>query len=156
MTYTEVNVVIAGAEFSHNEYATEATLEAAFTSITEAAQRITEHVEVFTIVHAHEQGIECECVQYLQDHHATLEFNAPETETFRACASCCVVIVNGDTTHLENADDGGPGDDETTILASIEAVGPLTHVGIDVDGYFRCFFCGADEIGADLFEGEAR
>lgn len=76
----------------------------------------------------------------------------PETygkeDGYKACDSCAQVLVNGDTSGI---------DDETaaTIAASEEAISPVTHLGTGKDeGYFDCFFCNETSIGApEVFEG---
>ena len=34
-----------------------------------AGRKVGEDVEVYSIFHDHDEGVDCECVQYLTDHH---------------------------------------------------------------------------------------
>lgn len=75
MGYTELTTVYEGAEEYRAEYNDDIPKDQKDMQETIAAtQRFAYDnsdatVEIFTLHHPHVQGIECECVQYLTDHH---------------------------------------------------------------------------------------
>lgn len=70
MSYIEANLLLSGALSEEHEFATEEEFELWMAGVrAEAAEDDWEEAEIFRIDHPHEPGIECECVQYLTDHH---------------------------------------------------------------------------------------
>ena len=72
MSYTEVNVNVNGAAES-TQYFEENTETSKFANAILATQRFAYDnsdfdVEIYVLHHPHEQGIDCECIQYEQSH----------------------------------------------------------------------------------------
>lgn len=75
MGYTELTTVYEGAEEYRAEYNDDIPKDQSDMANTIQATKDFAHdnsdakVEIFTLHHPHVQGIECECVQYLNDHN---------------------------------------------------------------------------------------
>ena len=73
MGYAEVNVNVNGAAES-TEYFDNETETLKFRNSIAATQRFAYDnndfdVEIYVLHHPHEQGIDCECIQYVTDHN---------------------------------------------------------------------------------------
>jgi hypothetical protein len=71
-------IVVGGALDEEFEVYSFAELQTKIAEV--AAQAATDGLptQVYALFHDHEPGIECECIQYLQDHHPHCTFNISE------------------------------------------------------------------------------
>lgn len=78
MSYIEVSVIVDGAQDETAEFGFHGTLLEDF--LLRWAMRAAEYpdcrIEIFLLHHDHDVTAECECVQFLQDHHPHVTFNA--------------------------------------------------------------------------------
>jgi hypothetical protein len=77
MAYTTVNVIVAGALGSSEDYADDDAnaerFDADMWKLRHDAETEGFYAEVFTLFHDHEYG-ECECTQYVTDHHPAFTY----------------------------------------------------------------------------------
>lgn len=66
---------------------------------------------------------------------------------YLVCDSCSVVLANDDDSHISD-------EDISTVTATVEAMGWVTYGGEFDGGYFRCYVCGYDEIGGNVWHGD--
>ena len=78
MSYYDVAVVIGGAEDYSEDLDTYAEVEQVNDQEALAALEHGLHTQIYVVHHDHAvSDEECACVQYLQDHHPTWEYNVP-------------------------------------------------------------------------------
>lgn len=65
--YTEVTVLYEGTlDYEETIHPTDATCRVRY--LAAKSQHLPGEVEIYTLTHDHDEGVECECAQYVQDH----------------------------------------------------------------------------------------
>ena len=81
MTYATLSVVIDGAVDEEDDYFDQTLLDDRLWNIAEESQAHGYHTAVYVLYHDHDRSVvDCECVQYLQDHHPLAEYNVSRHE----------------------------------------------------------------------------
>lgn len=75
MAYADLDVIVDGALEESVTFHDETVMREYISEIEEEAKDHGYPTEVFVVFHEHEDNIECECVQYLTDHHPYVTFN---------------------------------------------------------------------------------
>jgi hypothetical protein len=70
MAYAEASLIVEGALDETATFHDVTLLDHWASSVLNECKADGLSAEVFVIWHEHSEGIECECVQYLTDHHA--------------------------------------------------------------------------------------
>jgi len=73
--YAEVTVIVDGALEESQTFHDEALMRDFIDTIREEAEGHGYLTEVFVMYHDHADGIDCECAQYVTDHHPTYTYN---------------------------------------------------------------------------------
>ena len=95
--YAELSVIIDGALDEDATFYDETLLSAWLDGLQEDANSDGYTREVYRVDHEHDYSDECECVQYLTDHHPyrTIVPNPkPEPDGY-CCTDCLAYLVNG-------------------------------------------------------------
>jgi hypothetical protein len=79
MTYTQVDVIVEGALDSSEVYFNDESLTYALQQLKTEAENLHFVAEVYTLFHDHSIDVECECVQYVTDHHPTVVYGRQES-----------------------------------------------------------------------------
>lgn len=75
MPYAELIFMVAGAEEERHEFSDETLITEYLNTLEREASEGGYRYEVYRLDHDHEPGIECECIQFAQDHRPYRVFN---------------------------------------------------------------------------------
>ncbi len=73
-----VSVVAEGAFEEEKTFVDESCFDEYISRLRDEADGHDYLIEVYALRHDHEIGIDCECVQYVADHHPAFIYNDPE------------------------------------------------------------------------------
>jgi len=75
MAFTEITVVVDGAEMHHETYRSVYDAAALIQKTEQDAQTDGLHTQIYVVNHDHPDTYECVCVEYLTDHRPEYEWN---------------------------------------------------------------------------------